>query len=93
MVRSRGWRGTKPASTTSCSLSCLNDVKCNIFNVNDALVKSIAAIISAVTGTPEDEHWRGNGQGGGGGNAGMDKAVRNETEGELQKEGGKNIIF
>ena len=23
----------------------------------------------------------------------MDKAVRNETEGELRKEGGKNIIF
>jgi hypothetical protein len=27
------------------------------------------------------------------GDAGVDEAVQNETKGELQKEGGKNIIF
>jgi len=48
------------------SLSCLNDVECDIFNVDDALVESIAAIISAVAGTPDDERWGGNGRGGGG---------------------------
>ena len=31
------------------SLSCLNDAECDVFNVDDALGESIAAIISAVT--------------------------------------------
>ena len=57
------------------SLSCLNDVECDIFNVDDALVESIAAIISAVAGTPDNERWGGNERGGGEGNAGVDKAV------------------
>ena len=74
------------------SLSCLNDAKCDVFNVDNALVKSIATIISTVAGAPNDKRWGRNGQGGGGGGAGMDKAVRNETEGELRQEGGKNII-
>ena len=33
------------------SLSCLNDAECDVFNVDDALVESIAAIISAVADT------------------------------------------
>ena len=49
------------------SLSCLNDAKCDVFNADDALVKSIAAIISAVAGAPDNERWGGNGQGGWGG--------------------------
>ena len=32
------------------SESCLNNAKCNVCNVDDALVESIAAIISAVAG-------------------------------------------
>ncbi len=32
------------------SLSCLNDAECNVFNVDNALVKSIPAIISAAAG-------------------------------------------
>jgi hypothetical protein len=32
------------------SLSCLNDAKCDIFNVDNTLIESIAAIISAVAG-------------------------------------------
>ena len=42
------------------SLSCLNDAECDVFNINDALVESITAIISAVTGAPDDERWGGN---------------------------------
>ena len=42
------------------SLLCLNDAECDVFNIDDALVESITAIISAVTGAPDDERWGGN---------------------------------
>jgi hypothetical protein len=51
MVRSWGWGGKEPASTTNCPpMSCLNNAECDVFNADNALVKSIAAIISVVAG-------------------------------------------
>ncbi len=59
-------------------------------NPGIAFVTAVAVVAGVVGASPPPFPARPPPRGG---DAGMDEAVQNKTEGELQKEGGKNIIF